>query len=209
MDTFAPTKGEARRSAAVERPLRVLIVAPKHAVGGHAHAARDIVRGLDGHAGFQVGLEAIDPRLPGRWRFLTEWKLIRSLVRPALYCRKLFRAAARVDVLHVFAAAHTAFLFGALPALVIAKWFRRPLILNYHDGRAEAHFRWWGPLLRWAARRSTLLVFPSVYLQQVFRRRGFDGIVVRQHCGNDLAMAGIGDAGGGLGALSDQRFHLR
>ena len=136
------------------------------------------MEGFAAHRWIRADFQAIDPRLPGRWRLLTEWKLIRSLVRPLLYCRGLMHAAARADVLHVFAAAHTAFLFGAFPALIIGKWFRLPVILNYRDGRAEAHFRWWGPLLRWAVRQVRLLVFPSTYLLELFRRHGLEGVVV-------------------------------
>ena len=163
--------------AAGERRLRVVVVGPQ-GVGGQAHAARDILDGFTGHAAVHAEFQAIDPRLPGRWRFLTEWKVIRSVVRPALYCRGLVKSAARADLLHVFAAAHTAFFFGAFPALIIARWFRLPVILNYRDGRAEAHFRWWAPVLRWALRRVTLLVFPSTYLRDLFRRHGFEGVVV-------------------------------
>lgn len=158
--------------------LRVLIVAPGESVGGHAHAARDIVAGFARNPDVQVEFQPIDPRLKGPLRFLTEWKLIRSVVRPLLYLRGLVSACQRADVIHVFAAAHTAFLFGALPALLVAKAAGKPVILNYHDGRAEAHFRWWAPLLRWAIRQSAVLVFPSVYLQDVFARRGFAGVVV-------------------------------
>jgi len=160
-----------------ERRLRVIVVGPQ-GVGGQAHAARDILAGFGNHRSVHVEFQAIDPRLPGPWRFLTEWKFLRSLVRPLLYCRGLVLRVPRADVLHVFAAAHTAFLFGALPALLIARWFGRPVILNYRDGRAQAHFRWWGPLLRWALKRVSLLVFPSTYLQEVFRRRGYESVVV-------------------------------
>lgn len=160
-----------------ERVLRVVVVGPQ-GVGGQAHAARDILAGFSSHASVHVEFQAIDPRLSGPWRFLTEWKFLRSIVRPVLYCRGLIAHAARADVLHVFAAAHTAFLFGALPALMIAAWFRRPVILNYRDGRAEAHFRWWGPLLHWVLLRGPLLVFPSTYLQEVFGRHGLHGVVV-------------------------------
>jgi glycosyltransferase involved in cell wall biosynthesis len=165
-----PTKADSR--------LRVVIVAPDHMLGGQAHAAQDIVRGFAGHTDIGVELVAVDPRLPGRFRFLTEWKVIRSLVRPVLHTWRLIQAAARADVFHVLGAAHTAFLFVALPTLLVGTWFRRPILLNYHDGRADAHFRWWGPLLRWAARRVALLVFPSDYLRDLFRRRGFEGVVV-------------------------------
>lgn len=162
----------------MRRPRRILIAAPGESVGGHAHAARDIVQGFARNRDVQVDFQPIDPRLPGPLRFLTEWKGIRSIVRPLLYIWGLLRASRRADVLHVFAAAHTAFLFGALPALLVAKAMGKPVILNYHDGRAEAHFRWWGLLLRWAIRQADVLVFPSAYLQDVFARRGFDGVVV-------------------------------
>jgi glycosyltransferase involved in cell wall biosynthesis len=147
-------------------------------MGGHAHAARDIVNGFAGHPDVQIDVQLIDPRLRGALRFLTEWKGIRSIVRPLLYIRGLIAASRRADMLHVFAAAHTAFLFGALPALIVARWTGKPVILDYHDGRAEAHFRWWGPVLRWAIRQAAVLAFPSVYLQDVFARRGFQGVVV-------------------------------
>ncbi|HLQ69554.1 MAG TPA: glycosyltransferase family 4 protein [Gemmatimonadales bacterium] len=165
-------------AASSQRRLHVVIAAPGRAVGGHARAAGDIVRGFTKDPEISIELQPIDPRLSGVLRGLTEWKFIRSVIRPLLYCGGLIRAAARADVIHVFAAAHTAFLFGALPAVVIARLRRRPVVLNYHDGRAEAHFRWWGPLLRWAARRAAVLVFPSTYLQEVFRRHGIDGVVV-------------------------------
>ena len=158
--------------------LRVLIVAPGESVGGHAHAARDIVEGFARNPDVRVAFQPIDPSLRGPFGFLTKWKFARSIVRPLLYLRGLVPAIHRADVIHVFAAAHTAFLFGALPALILAKAAGKPVILNYHDGRAEAHFRWWAPLLRWAIGQTAVLVFPSVYLQDVFARRGFTGEVV-------------------------------
>src|SRR5437016_7127237 len=84
----SPARGRAaireRRSpppSAVERQLRVVIVGPQ-GVGGQAHAARDILAGFAEHRWVRVDFQAIDPRLPGRWRFLTEWKIVRSVVRP-------------------------------------------------------------------------------------------------------------------------------
>ena len=158
--------------------LRVLVSAPANALGGQALAAWRIVSGFQGHASVQVDLQPIDPQLPGGWARLTRWVGIRSVVKPLLYVAGLLRQVPQVDVVHVFCAAHTAFFFGAVPAVVVARMFRRPIVLNYHDGRAEAHFRWWGPVLRWTIRRSTVLVLPSEYLQQVFQRHGFAGTVV-------------------------------
>lgn len=154
-------------------PIRVLVAAPANSIGGQAHAARDIVGGFAGSSEVMVGLQPIDPVLPGALGLLTSLRLIRSVVRPVLYTIQLLGRASRVDVFHVFAAAHTAFYFGAFPAILVATLFRRPIILNYHDGRADAHLSSGGRLLRWLIRRADHLVVPSKYLVEVFACHGY------------------------------------
>ena len=158
--------------------IRVLVTAPGTAVGGQAHAARAIVEGFREHPAIDVHLQPSDPLLPGPARCLTTLPLVRSMVRPLLFTAGLLRRVPAVDVVHVFCAAHTAFLFGSVPPLVVAWLFRKPVVLNYHDGRAEAHWRGWGWLLRRATRSARTVVFPSPYLQDIFRRHGVEGDVV-------------------------------
>jgi len=158
--------------------IRVLLVAPAHMIGGQAHAARDIARGFAADPEIRITVQAIDPRLGGGLQWLTSAKVLRTFTRPLLFSRQLLRRARRSDVLQVLGAAHTAFLFGALPAIVIGRLLRRPIILNYHDGRARQHFRYWGPFLRWAIRRVDCIVVPSRYLQKEFREQGFKAEVV-------------------------------
>jgi len=155
------------------RPIRVLVAAPVNAIGGQAHAARDIALGFAADAEVSVRLQAIDPLLPGPVRWLTTTKLVRSVVRPGLYLAQLLLRVPRADVVHAFCAAHTAFLFGAMPALLVGRLFRRPVVLNYHDGRAPEHFRRWPRLLPWALRRAAALVVPSGFLRDEFARHGF------------------------------------
>lgn len=162
----------------IHDPIRVLLVAPVHMVGGQAHAAQDIARGFSGDEQIRVSLQAIDPRLAGRLAVLTEAKIIRSIVRPTIYVWQLFRAARRADLLHVLAAAHTAFLFGAFPAVVIGRLLGRPVVLNYHDGRAALHFRRWGRFVTAVLRRTQRIVVPSAYLQREFARHGFPADVI-------------------------------
>jgi len=159
-------------------PLRVVIVAPAHMVGGQAHAARSLVDGLDGDAAVRATFQPSDPRLGGPLGFLTRWPVLRTLIRPVLLGLQLWRVARDADVIHAFAAAHTAFLFGALPAICVARLRRRPLILNYHDGRAEAHLKRWGAPLRWVLKRCDAIVVPSQFLQAVFARAGLTVHVV-------------------------------
>ncbi len=158
--------------------IRVLLVAPAHMVGGQAHAARDISRGFASDHEIQVAVQAIDPRLKGSLRALTDVKVLRSLMRPLLYTRQLFVTTRRADVLQVLGAAHTAFLFGAFPAIMIGRLLGRPIILNYHDGRARDQFRYWGAFLRRVLRLVDLIVVPSRYLQKEFREHGFEAEVI-------------------------------
>lgn len=152
--------------------------APANSVGGQAHAAADIVEGFAGHPDVSVRLVPIDPQLPGVFGALTRWKGVRSLVKPILYVASLLRHAPESDVFHVFAAAHTAFLFGAVPAVIVGRVFRRPIVLNYHDGRAASHLRWWGPLVRWVVRRCDRVVVPSGYLVEILGRHEIVASVV-------------------------------
>lgn len=159
-------------------PIRVIVVAPEHAVGGQAHAARQIVRGFQSDHQLTVTLQPSDPSLSGALRFLTATKFIRSIVRPLITSLQLASRARTAKVFHVFCAAHTAFLFGTMPALLVAKLFRCVLILNYHDGRASEHFRRSGSVLRWALRQADAIVVPSNYLASEFSRHGFRAIVI-------------------------------
>jgi glycosyltransferase involved in cell wall biosynthesis len=109
---------------------------------------------------------------------LTEWKGIRSIVRPLLLTVGLLRNGRQADVIHAFAAAHTAFLFGAVPALLVGALLGRPVVLNYHDGRAVEHIRRHPRMLRWAVGRAAILAVPSEFLRHVFLEAGWDPLVV-------------------------------
>ena len=170
-------RSEAEPSGSARR-LRVLMAGPGHAVGGQAHAARSLLEGFRGDPSVAIEFQPIDPRLPGALGFLTRWPVIRSLVRPLLYSIRLWRHSRQADLIHAFAAAHTAFLFGALPAILVSRLRRVPLLLNYHDGRAEAHLRRWGRPLRRLLLRPAALVVPSHFLAKVFAQYGIPARVI-------------------------------
>lgn len=156
----------------------MLVTAPAHMVGGQARAARTIVEGFRGHPQVDVELQATDPRLAPPLTLLTQLKFVRTAIRPVLSFFVLLRRVRRMDLIHVFGAAHFAFVVGALPAVLVGWIYRKPVLLNYHDGRAGDHLRWWGPLVRWAARRAAVVVFPSEFLRDVFAAHGIPGEVV-------------------------------
>jgi L-malate glycosyltransferase len=153
--------------------IRVCIVAPKYMTGGQAIEARTIVEGFATDAAVRVEMQPIDPRIPG---WLARLKGVRTLARMPLFLCGLVRRILRSDVVHVCTAAYGPFILTTSPAILLARLFGRPLILNYRDGRAPDHLR--SRWVRWMVGRATLLVFPSGFLRDVFRDFGFEGEVV-------------------------------
>jgi glycosyltransferase involved in cell wall biosynthesis len=93
------------------------------------------------------------------------------IVTTTAYVPRLAPALARADVVHVFGAAYAAFLAAPLPALLAARAFRRPVVLNYHNGEASDHLRH-SPIARAAIRAADRVVVPSQYLVNVLSRFG-------------------------------------
>ena len=97
---------------------------------------------------------------------------IRALFRLLPYLLRLWRTAGRVDLLHVMANSGWSWHLFAAPAIWLG-WIRRtPVLVNYRGGEAEEFFqksyRWVRPSLE----KVTTVIVPSVFLADVFNRRG-------------------------------------
>jgi len=153
--------------------IRVCVVAPAHMTGGQRIAARTVITGFADDPDFRLELQPIDPPLPP---WLAGIRGLRTIARMPLYLGGLVRRIGRADVVHIYTAAFWPFVLTTLPALVLARLMGRPVLLNYHDGRAAEHLAWrW---VRWTLRRATVLVFPSEFLRAIFHRFALDGEVV-------------------------------
>ena len=153
--------------------IRVCLVAPAWMTGGQAVEAQTLVQGFSADPAVRIELQPIDPRIPD---WLVRVRGLRTLIRLPLYSAGLLKRVLRADVVHVFTAAFWPFLLTTTPAILLGRLLGRPVILNYRDGRARDHIKY--RVVRWILRRATLLVFPSEFLQQVFREFGLYGIVV-------------------------------
>jgi glycosyltransferase involved in cell wall biosynthesis len=105
-------------------------------------------------------------------------KYVRTLITLAVYLVRLMREVPRADVLHIFTPGYLAFYLAPLPALIAARLFGKPAILNYHDGRAEEHCKRW-PIARRLMRLATSIVVPSQYLLEVFARFGLKANLIQ------------------------------
>lgn len=122
----------------------------------------------------ELGFHPIDAVLPAA---LAKIPGLRTLARWLAYVPTLAWRARRYDALHVFTAAYWGYYLWVLPALVIARLWRIPILVNYHDGQADdhlTHWRWARPTLGWM----DALVVPSGFLVDVFARHGLVAEVV-------------------------------
>ena len=151
-------------------PIRVLMIAPQAPIlGGQGVQAEKLLARMASEPELDVTFLPMNPRLTGPLRFLHEIKLVKTALMLLLYVSKLIPAARRHDVIHVFAAGNFSFLFAPAPAILAGRIFGKPVLVHYHDGRAEQHLRKWlgaRKLLSWAS----MIVTPSEYLVDIFER---------------------------------------
>ncbi len=151
------------------KPIRVcIVVASTDILGGQSIQSLRLLEGLSREPGLEARLLPINPRLPGPLRLLQRIKYVRTVVTSIAYIALLLVRLPRFDVVHIFSASYLSFLLAPAPAILIAKLYGKPILLNYHSGEADDHLRRWPrttfPLMALANR----VVVPSEYLVQVF-----------------------------------------
>lgn len=143
--------------------------------GGMANQCAQLRRLLEGDA---VAVEFVQTNAPYRPSWLGRIPGLRALARFLPYIVELWRAAGRVDVMHVMANSGWSWHLFAAPAVWIG-WVRGiRVIVNYRGGNADAFFRKSGWRSYVTLRRADILVTPSQFLREVFSRHGFDAVVV-------------------------------
>jgi len=147
-------------------PIRVLLIAPSlDIVGGQAIQADRLLRSLKNQPELLVTFQPFNPRIG----FLRRIKFVRTVATFWLYIVQLTFRVWRYDVLHVFTASYYSYSLWTLPALFIAKLYRKKIVVNYRDGQAEDHLRHWRSALP-TIRMMDRVVAPSGYLVDVFAK---------------------------------------
>jgi glycosyltransferase involved in cell wall biosynthesis len=153
-----------------------LVAASPSVIGGHSVQAQALAMQLVAD-GYEVSYIPIDVRLPRVLQWIRRVRYVRTLVNEVLYLLTLHRLI-RCDVIHVFSASYWSFVLGPVPAVIVAKLLRKPVVLHYHSGEADDH------LTRWRAITSPVLalvnqiVVPSSYLERVFASHGYRARVI-------------------------------
>jgi len=168
-----------RMQDSLPQPPRVaIVVASRRIVGGHSVQAGRLLDAWRTDGSVNAWIVPIDPVPRRPFDRLLHVKYLRTLVTQLWYWPLLVRELWRADVVHAFSASYTSFLLAPLPAVIVAKLLRKPVVLNYHSGEAPDHLR------RSAVARLVLRhlvdanVVPSPYLRDVFRSFDIDAEVV-------------------------------
>jgi glycosyltransferase involved in cell wall biosynthesis len=158
--------------------LNVAIVAPSMRIlGGQAVQAERLVRAWDGDPDVTAWLVPINPMPPGVFAPLVNIKFLRTLATELTYLPLLLRELRRADVVHVFSASYFSFLLAPLPAVGVAAFLRKPVVMNYRSGEAPDHLRR-SAVARRVLRMVDRNAVPSKFLQQVFAQFGIDSEVI-------------------------------
>lgn len=156
-----------------QKKIRVcVVVASIDILGGQAIQALRLMEGLSTEPEVEAELLPINPRLPGPLRWLQRIKYVRTLVTSLAYIASLLVRLPRFDVVHVFSASYLSFLLAPAPAILIARLYGKPVLLNYHSGEAEDHLRRWPRTSVPTIKLANRLVVPSEYLVSVFAKFG-------------------------------------
>jgi glycosyltransferase involved in cell wall biosynthesis len=155
------------------RKIRVCIAAPSlDFYAGQAIQGLRLIQTLRTEPELEIGFIPHNPRLPGPIRWLQRIKYVRTGVTTFYYLLLLLCHLPRYDVIQVFSASYWSYLFSAMPPLLVAKLYRKKIILNYRSGEAEDHLRRWPRTTVPLMRRMDEIVVPSGYLVDVFARFG-------------------------------------
>ncbi|RTL26574.1 MAG: glycosyltransferase family 1 protein [Rhodocyclaceae bacterium] len=156
--------------------LRLTIVGPlPPPSGGMANQCKQLLGLMEGE-GAHVELVRTNEVYRPAW--IGQIPVLRAVARLLPYLFALWRAAGRSDVMHVLANSGWSWHLFAAPAIWIARLRGTPIVVNYRGGEAESFFAAAPRFVHRTLRSASALVVPSAFLEECFRRFGFESRIV-------------------------------
>jgi glycosyltransferase involved in cell wall biosynthesis len=104
--------------------------------------------------------------------------ILRAACRLLPYLYRLWVEAGRSDLLHLMANSGWSWHLFAAPAIWIAHWRGKPIVVNYRGGGAAGFLGSQSRLVIATLNRAKAIIVPSAFLQQVFKSHGIATDVV-------------------------------
>lgn len=143
--------------------------------GGMANQCQQLIRLLQSEG---VHVEFVQTNSPYQPYWVSRIPMLRAVFRLVPYLAHLWRAAGRVNVMHILANSGWAWHLFAAPAMIIARLRATPVIVNYRGGGADAFFAQAPKHVLRMLGKASMRVTPSVFLQRVFANRGLNADVI-------------------------------
>jgi glycosyltransferase involved in cell wall biosynthesis len=148
------------------RGLKVALVGPlPPPSGGMANQTRQLGELLVKEGAV---VTVVQVNAPYPLKALARIPILRAATRLLPYVVRLFRVIGTADIVHVMANSGWSWHLFAAPAIVVARWRGVPSVVNYRGGEAAAFLAGSHALVCFGLRRSSALVVPSRYLQEIF-----------------------------------------
>jgi len=159
-------------------PIRVAIVAPSIGIlGGQAVQADRLLRAWQNDPDVHAWLVPVNPPPAKPLRAGVRVKYLRTVLTQLTYWPLLLRELRHADVVHVFSASYFSFLLAPLPAVVVARFYGKPVVMNYRSGEAPDHLRR-SAIARLVLARVDANAVPSTFLRDVFARFGIRAEII-------------------------------
>ena len=158
--------------------LNIAIVAPSMDIlGGQAVQAARLLRSWRDDPDVHAWLVPVNPVPPGPLRWAIKVKYLRTIATQLFYWPLLIKELRKANLVHVFSASYFSFLLAPLPAVLIAKLYGKPVVMNYRSGEAPDHLKRSG-IARATLRHVEQNAVPSRFLQDVFARFGIRAEII-------------------------------
>ena len=160
------------------RRLRVAVVAPSMGIlGGQAVQADRLLKCWQNDPEIEAGLVPVNPVPPRPFAWTVRMKYVRTIATQLTYWPLLLRELRKADVVHVFSASYFSFLLAPLPAVLIARLYGKPVVMNYRSGEAPDHLSR-SAVARWVLRGVDRNAVPSRFLRDVFEGFGITSEII-------------------------------
>ena len=158
--------------------LNVAIVAPSMEIlGGQAVQAARLIDSWRNDPDVRAWLVPVNPPPPRVLAFTLKVKYLRTVVTQLLYWPLLLRELRHADIVHVFSASYFSFLLAPLPAVLVAKLYGKPVVMNYRSGEAPDHLKR-SLIARHTLHAVDVNAVPSPFLHDVFAAFGIASEII-------------------------------
>jgi glycosyltransferase involved in cell wall biosynthesis len=146
--------------------MKVLVVGPLPPPnGGMALQTEALVRQLRAE---QLQVEIVAVNAPYQPAWIGRIPVLRAGFRLLPYLWRLWQATRRAELVHILANSGWSWFLFSVPAIRIAHWQGKPVVLNYRGGLAREFFARSFAKVRRRLQQCDALIVPTTFLQQVF-----------------------------------------